>query len=128
MNNKIRDRPAFGYNGIYLSIDKITQKVFVPLPENQSLFINQSSDLSHTFSCDLEQNQTGVIIKGKCPHYPEFSNDIIRIQSVMIYSDIIENNTVGNTKTPLLRCIPFISKLKSGENFYHRKIHELSVF
>ena len=32
----------------------------------------------------------------------------------MIYSDIIEYNIVGDTKTPLLRCIPFISKVKSG--------------
>ena len=33
----------------------------------------------------------------------------------MIYSDIIENNIVGDTKTPLLRCIPFISKVKSED-------------
>ena len=37
------------------------------------------------------------------------------MQSVMIYSDIIEYNIVGDTKTPLLRCIPFISKVKSGD-------------
>ena len=30
----------------------------------------------------------------------------------MIYSDIIEYKIVGDTKTPLLRCIPFISKVK----------------
>ena len=33
----------------------------------------------------------------------------------MIYSDIIEYNKVGDTKTPLLRCIPIISKVKSGD-------------
>ena len=33
----------------------------------------------------------------------------------MIYSDIIDYNVVGDTKTPLLRCIPFISKVKSGD-------------
>ena len=37
------------------------------------------------------------------------------MQSVMIYSDIIEYNIVGDTKSPLLRCIPFISKVKSGD-------------
>ena len=51
----------------------------------------------------------------KGPHYPQFSYDIIRIHSLMIYSDIIEFNIVGDTKTPLLRCIPFISKVKSGD-------------
>ena len=33
----------------------------------------------------------------------------------MIYTDLIEYNIVGDTKGSLLRCLPFISKLKSGE-------------
>ena len=40
MNNKIRERlgaQAFECNGLYVSFDKITQKVAVPLPENQSV-------------------------------------------------------------------------------------------
>ena len=117
MNNKIRERlgaKAFEYNGVYVSVDKITQRVAVHLLENQSVFIIQSSGLSHTFGCDLEQNQTGVIMKRKRPHYPQYSYDIIRIHSLMIYSDIIDYNIVGDTETPLLRCIPFISKVKSG--------------
>ena len=89
MSNKIRERlgaQVFEYNGIYVSEDEITQKVAV----NLSLFIIQSADLSHIFGCDLEQNQTGVIMKEKGPHYPQYSYDIIRIHSLMIYSDIIE--------------------------------------
>ena len=117
MNSKNRERlgQVFEYNGIYVSVDKITHKVAVHLPENQSVFIIQSADLSHIFSCDLEQNQTGVIMKGKGPHYLQYSYDNIRIHSLMIYSDIIEYNKVGDTKTPLLCCIPFISKVKSGD-------------
>ena len=45
MNNKIRERlsaHAFEYNGTYVSVDKITQKVAVHLPENQSVFVIQS--------------------------------------------------------------------------------------
>ena len=119
MNNKIRESlgaQVFEYNGIYVSVEKIAQKVVVHLPESQSsVFIIQSADLSHIFGCDLEQNQTGVIMKGKGPHCPQYSYDIIRIHSLMIYSDIIEYNIVGDTKTPLLRCFPFISKVKSGD-------------
>ena len=33
----------------------------------------------------------------------------------MVYSDIIEYNIVGDTKTLLLRCIPFISKVQNGD-------------
>ena len=45
MNNKTWERlcaQAFKYNGIYVSVDKITQKVAVHLPENQSVFFIQS--------------------------------------------------------------------------------------
>ena len=52
MNNKIRERlgaQAFEYNGIYVSVDKITQKVAVHLPENQSVFMIESADFSHFF-------------------------------------------------------------------------------
>ena len=33
----------------------------------------------------------------------------------MIYSYNIEYNIVGDKKTPFLRCVPFISKVKSGD-------------
>ena len=33
----------------------------------------------------------------------------------MIYSGLVEYNIVGDTKAPLLRCFPFISKLKGGD-------------
>ena len=84
LNNKIRERlgaQAFEYNGICVSVDKITQKIAAHLRENESVFISQSSYLSHIFGCDLEQNQTGVIKKGKNPRYPQSSDDLIRIQS-----------------------------------------------
>ena len=40
---------------------------------------------------------------------------IVRIHSLMIYSDIVEYNNVGDTKARLLRCFPFILKLKGGD-------------
>ena len=115
VNDKVRKRMGvqkYECNGIYVSVEKITQKNAIHLPEDQSVFIIQSADLNQIFGCDLEQNQTGVIMKGKGPHYPQYSYDIIRIHSLMIYSDIIEYNIKGDTKTPLLRSILFISKVK----------------
>ena len=106
MNNKMREclgDQVFDYNGIHVSVEKLTQKVVVHLPENQSVFIIQRSDSNHIFGIDLEQNQTGVIMKERGPHYPQYSYDIMRIHSLMIYSDIIEYNIVSDTKTPLLR-------------------------
>ena len=93
LNPKVRKRISaqkYEYNGIYLSVDKITQKIAIHLPEDQSVFIIQSADLSHIFDCGLEQNQTWVIYKGKSPQYPPYSYDIIRKHSLVIYIDIIE--------------------------------------
>ena len=55
------------------------------------------------------------MLKGRGPHKLEFAYDIVRIHSLMINSDLIEYNIVGDTKAPLLRCFLFISKLKSGD-------------
>ena len=41
--------------------------------------------------------------------------DIVRIHSLTIYRDLIEFNTVGDTKAPLLCCFLFVSKLESGD-------------
>ena len=51
----------------------------------------------------------------KVLHEHEFAYDTVRIHSLMIYSDVVEYNIVGDTKAPLLRCFPFISKLKGGD-------------
>ena len=79
------------------------------------MFIIQSANLSHNFGCDLKQNQTGVRMKQKGPHYPQYTYDIIRIHSLLIYSDIIEYIIIGDTKTPLLWCNLFISKVNIGD-------------
>ena len=116
MKKKTRDclgAQAFGYNGIYVSGDKITQKRAVHLPEDQSVFITQISNYSHSIGCNLEKNQTEIIISGKRPHLPQYSYNIIKRYYPMIYSDIIELNIVGDIKATLMRCNPFTSK-KNG--------------
>ena len=73
-----------------------------------------STDLGHIFDNNVG-NEFGVLMIGKGPHEPEFAYNIVRIHSLMIYSDIVEYNVVGDTKAPLLRCFLFISKLKGGD-------------
>ena len=55
------------------------------------------------------------MLRGKGPHKPKFAHDLVRIHPLMIYIDLIEPNIVSDTKAPLLRCVPFVSKLKSGD-------------
>ena len=52
---------------------------------------------------------------GKRPHEHQFVYDIVRNHSRIIYSDLVEYKLVGDTKSPLLRCSPLISKLKGGD-------------
>ena len=73
-----------------------------------------STDLGHIIGGDV-RNDSAILMRGKEPHEPTFAHDIVRMQSLMIYTDIVEYNIVGDTKAPLLRCFPFISKLKSGD-------------
>ena len=52
---------------------------------------------------------------GKGSHEPTSAYDIVRIDLLMIYTDIVGYNIIGDTKAPSLCCFPFISKLKSGD-------------
>ena len=79
------------------------------------MLIVQISDLSHVFGYNSKQIQTGIIMKGKGPYCFEYSYDILRKHASMIYSEIIEHNIVCDTKTPLLRCFSFISRVKSRD-------------
>ena len=73
-----------------------------------------STDWGHIYGNNVG-NHFGLLMKGKGPHESQFAYDIVCIHSLMFYSDLVEYNIVGHTKSPLLRCFPFISKLKGGD-------------
>ena len=58
---------------------------------------------------------TNLVMREKEPHKPKFAFNIFRIHSLMIYTEPNEYNFVGDTNALLLRCFPFISKLKPGD-------------
>ena len=70
-------------------------------------------DQGHNFGSNVG-NEIGVMLSGKRPHR-QFAYDIVRIHSLMIYTDLTEYNIVRDTKAPLLRCFTFISNFKSGD-------------
>ena len=90
------------------------RKVDIYLANGNSGLAFFSTDLGHIFGSNVA-NQFGVMLRGKSPHKPKFAYDIVRIHSLMIYTDLIEYNIVRETTAPLLRCFPFISKLKAGD-------------
>ena len=72
------------------------------LPNQNSLLVIFSANLCHVFGCDEAVYGMGVFMSGAGPHFPKFPYDIVRIHTLMIYSDIVEYNIVGDTKAALL--------------------------
>ena len=114
MNNLIQERHNHSESCIKVKVSQKTQKVEIYLANEASVLAFLIMDLGHIFGSNVA-NEFGVMLRGKGPHKPEFAYDIVHIHSLMIYTDLIEYNIVGETKAPLLRCFPFISKLKSGD-------------
>ena len=114
MNTLIQERNHQRDTCITIKVSRVTQKVKVYLVNEESSLAIFSTDLGHIFGVDVKID-SGILMRGKEPHEPSLAYDIVRIHSFMIYTDIVEYNIVGDTKAPLLRCFPFISKLKSGD-------------
>ena len=114
MNTLIQERNNHNETCITVKVSRRSQKVVIILANDTSGLAFCSTDLGHIFGNNVG-NQFGVLMKAKSPHEPQFAYDIVRIHSLMIYSDLVEQSIVGDTKAPLLRCFPFISKLKGGD-------------
>ena len=111
MNTLIPERNNHNEACITVKVSRRTQKIVNMHANDTSGLAFCSTDLGHIFGNNVG-NQFGVVMKGKGPHRPQFAYDIVRIHSLMIYSDLVEYSIVGDTKAPLLRCFLFISKLK----------------
>ena len=114
MNTLSQERNNHNETCITVKVSRRSQKVVIILANDTSGLAFGSTDLGHIFGNNVG-NQFGVLMKGKGPHQPQFAYDIVRIHSLMTYSDLVEYIIVGDTKAPLLRCFPFISKLKGGD-------------
>ena len=108
MNTLIQERHNHSENCITVKVSRRTQKVEIYLANEGTGLAFFSRDLEHIFGSSVG-NEFGVMLRGKGPHKPEFAYDIVRIHSLMIYTDLIENNIVGNTKASLLRCFHSVS-------------------
>ena len=114
MNRKNQEREKHEKTPIKLHVNKITQRISLSLPNQNNLIVIFSADLCHVLGCEEAVYGMGVFMSGAGPHFSKFPYEIVRIHTLMIYSDIVEYNIVGDTKAALLRCIPFISKIKNG--------------
>ena len=96
IDEKHNDRES----SITVKVSQRTQKVKIYVANEGSGLALFSTDLAHVFGSNVG-NKFGVMLRGKGPQEPETAYDIISIHSI-IYTDPIEYNVVGDTKTPLL--------------------------
>ena len=113
MNTLIQERNNHRETCITIKVSSVTQKVKVYLANKETSLAVFNTDLGHLFGGDV-RNDLGILMRGKSSHEPRFSYDIVRIHSLMIYTDIVEYNIVRDTKAPLLRCFHFHIQAQIG--------------
>ena len=101
MNTLIQERNNHRDTCITIKVSRVTQKVKVYLANEKSSLAIFSTDLGHIFGGDV-RNDLGILMSGKGPHEPIFAYDIVRLHSLIICTDILEYNIVGDTKVLLL--------------------------
>ena len=114
MNTFIQERKNHNETCRTVKVSRRSQKRVIILANDSSGPAFCSTDLGHIFGNNVG-NQFEVLMKRKGPHEPQFAYDLVRIHSLMIYSDLVEYSVVGDTKAPLLQCFPFILKPKGGD-------------
>ena len=124
MDALTQDRNNHNETCITVKVSRRTQEVANMLANDSSGLAFCSTDLGLIFGYNVG-NPFGVLMKRKGPHEPEFAYDIVRIHSLMIYSDIVEYNTVGDI-VGYSRAQHLKAKWRRHYNSW--TVHELSDF
>ena len=99
MNTLLQEKNKHNETCITVKVSCRMRKVVTMLANDTSGLAFISTDLGHIFVNNVG-NEFGVLMIRKCPQEPEFAYDIVRIHSLILYSNLVEYNIVGDTKTP----------------------------
>ena len=102
-NTLIQETHNDNENTIPVKMSQLTQKIKIYFAKEGYGLVCFSTDPGQNVGNDF-----GMMLRKKEPHRVEFANGIVRIQSPMIHTDLIEYNNVCDPKFPLLRCLSFI--------------------
>ena len=127
INTLIQGRHDHSEICLTVKLSRRIQKVEIYLAKERSGLASFITDLGHIFGSNVG-NDFGVLLRGKGPHKPKFPYDIVLIHSLMIYTDLIQHNIFGDPMAPLLRCFPFSSTLKTGDNIATTQYINCQIF
>lgn len=110
MRDKILERYIDKTPPFTWQVDRITQKLEITLEHLSSILVIKSNDLCHIlgFQCPVYLSTDG-------PHIGQYHVDIVHWHALMIYTNVLQHVIVGDTKAPLLRSFPFVTKLRNDE-------------
>ena len=77
MNRKIQEREKCEKTPIRLHVYKITLRISLSLPNQNSLIVFFSADHCHVFGCEEAVYGMGVFMSVAGPHFPKFPYDIV---------------------------------------------------
>ena len=89
METLIQERHNHSESCVTVKVSRRKQKSEIYLANKGSGLAFFSTNLGHIFGSNVG-NEFGVMLRKKGPHKPEFAYDIVSIQSLMIYTDLIE--------------------------------------
>ena len=82
-NRTFQKREMYEKTSIKLHVNKITQRISLSLPNQNSLLVIFSADLFHDFECEESAHGMGVFMSCAGPHFPKFPSDIVRKHTLM---------------------------------------------
>ena len=108
-----------------VKVSRRTEKCVIMLANATFGLASCSTDLIHIFGNNVG-NEFGVLMIGKGPHEPEFAYDIVRIHSLMIYSNVVEYNIFWRHKSSLATTLSLYLKAKRRRHYNSWTVLELS--
>ena len=124
MNTLIQERNNHNEICITVKVSRRTQKVVIMLANDTSGLAFCSTSLDHNFDNNVG-NEFGELMTGKSPHEPEFAYDIVRIHSLMVFSNLVEYNIVGD-KNSLGTMLSLYLRAKWSRHYNNWTKHEIS--
>ena len=110
---------------ITIEVPGRTQKIEIYLANGRFCILIFSTTLRHFFR-SIADFEFGLVLRTKGPHKPDFAYDIVRIHSILIYTDLSKFNIVGDTNAPTAALHPFYSKAQSWSQYKYWTVDELS--